>query len=205
MTTHKPASPCFTPGTLIATARGAVPVETITEGDRVLTADNGLQPVAWVGNRTLNLAEIRLQEELTPILIKAGALADGRPERDMIVSPKHRFLVTWVNAKGGKDEVLVSADKLIDHRGVKPVNVLGVTYLHLLFENHQVILADGAWAESFRPDPKTWQGIGNGQRIEIEEIFAEARNGGLEKLANPARAIDERPLWKQRMRLGARR
>lgn len=97
------------------------------------------------------------------------------------------------------------ADKLIDHRGIKPVHALGVTYIHLLFEHHQVVLADAAWAESFRPDATTWNKIGNAQRLEIEALFPEAREGGLERLSNPARPLDDRPLYKRRMDKAAQR
>lgn len=193
------ASPCFTPGTRIATARGWTPIEQISHGDRLLTADNGLRPVVWIGKRHLTRGEIGTNDELRPILVRAGALGDRRPDRDMIVSPKHRFMVRRANAHGVWEEVLMPADKLIDHNGIKPVEALGVTYIHLLCEHHQVLLADGAWAESFRPDASTWQKIGNAQRLEIEALFPEARNGGLERLADPARPLDDRPLYKQRM------
>ena len=48
--------PCFTPGALIETEDGQVPVEDIRPGDMVMTIDNGLQPVRWVGQRVESLA-----------------------------------------------------------------------------------------------------------------------------------------------------
>ena len=199
MARTKTTSPCFTPGTRIATARGWTPIEDIREGDRLLTADNGLRPVVWIGRRRIPRAELLRSDELMPVLIQAGALGEGRPDRAMIVSPKHRFVVDHVNAHGAREEVLMAADRLINHGSIKPVAALGVTYIHLLCEQHQVLLADGACAESFRPDASTWQRIGTAQRLEIEALFPEARDGGLERLSDPARPLDDRPLWKQRM------
>ncbi len=193
------ASPCFTPGALIATGRGMTPVEELKPGDRVLTADNGLQPIVWIGRKTLRHPSEALREELRPVLIKAGALGGERPTRDIIVSPKHRFVVSWLKVDGRKEELLVAADRLINHTTIRPVTVLGVTYFHLLFERHQVILAEGAWTESFLPEPETWQRIGTAQRCEIEALFPEARTQGLHRLADPARPLDARPLWKRRM------
>ncbi|MDJ1008115.1 MAG: Hint domain-containing protein [Paracoccaceae bacterium] len=190
-----PTTPCFTPGTLIATARGLRPVETIRPGDRVVTRDDGLREVFWVGRRVLSFAELRRSDEFRPILIAQGALGGGQPVRDMLVSPRHRFLLL----REGREEVLTPASRLVDGRGIRPVAVLGVSYLHLMFARHQVILADGVWTESFRPDGASWVGLANAQRLEIEALFPEIRTRGLDRLARPARELDDGPLWKRRM------
>ncbi|MFN6977544.1 MAG: Hint domain-containing protein, partial [Gemmobacter sp.] len=41
--------PCFTPGTLIATPRGERPIEDLKAGDKVITRDNGIQEIRWIG------------------------------------------------------------------------------------------------------------------------------------------------------------
>jgi len=187
-------TPCFTPGTLVATARGPAPVETLRPGDRVVTRDDGLCEVLWIGRRTVTFAELGRSEEFRPVLIAEGALGNGGPRQNMFVSPRHRFLMM----RGG-EEVLTPAHRLVDGRGVRPVAVLGVSYLHLLFARHQVILADGVWTESFRPGAAVWAGLGNSQRIEIETLFPEIRTGALYRLSRPARALDDMPLWRQRM------
>lgn len=196
---HPATTPCFTPGTRIATAKGLRAVETIRPGDRVVTRDDGLREVLWVGRRTLPFAALRGASEFRPVLIRAGALGGGVPRRDMLVSPRHRFLLTRDDAVGVRGEVLTPADRMIDGRGVFVARVLGVSYLHLLFARHQVILADGAWTESFRPDATAWAGLGNAQRIEIAALFPEIAEKGLYRLSRPARALDDRPLWQRRM------
>lgn len=189
-----PTTPCFTPGTRIATARGHRAIETLKPGDRVVTRDNGLAEILWIGRRTLSFGEIGRSEEFRPVLLRRGALGPDRPSRDMMVSPRHRFL-----RQVGTEEVLIQAARLVDWRGILPVPVLGVTYLHLLFARHQVILADGAWTESFRPDVVARAGLSNGQRLEIEALFPELRSTGLYRLTRPARPLDAEPLWKRRM------
>lgn len=191
-------TPCFTPGTLIATGRGLRPVERISPGEKVVTRDDGLREVLWIGRRTLSFAEIARAEEFRPVLVRQSALGGGRPHRDMIVSPRHRFLMAG-SSDGTREEVLTQAVRLVDWRGILPVRVLGVTYLHLLFARHQVILADGAWTESFRPGPTEWRGLGHGQRLEIESLFPELATGAAYRLTRPARTLDDRPLWKRRM------
>ena len=85
--------PCFTPGTLIATPRGETPVEELEAGDRVITRDNGIQEIRWIGAETLDCEGAAPDPHLRPVLIRAGALGNGLPERDMLVSPNHRMLV----------------------------------------------------------------------------------------------------------------
>ncbi|MGO4914895.1 Hint domain-containing protein [Pseudogemmobacter sp. W21_MBD1_M6] len=167
------AVPCFTPGTIIKTFKGEVAVETLQPGDRVLTRDHGFQPVRWVGQRDLGAADLVRHPELNPIRISAGALGNGLPLREMRVSPQHRMLVAnertqlWM----GEDEVLAAAKHLTHVAGVDALTTLGVTYIHVMFDSHQIISADGCWTESFQPGDKTLEGMDAGQRRELLTIF----------------------------------
>lgn len=144
---------CFTPGTLITTLKGQVPVEQIQVGQQVFTRDNGYQTVRWIGTRTLDAAELAAVPAFQPILLRAGSLAPGVPERDMMVSPQHRMLVENVATQLllGQDEVLVKAKHLLHKAGVERVCPDSVTYVHIMFDQHEIILADNAWTESFQP------------------------------------------------------
>jgi len=169
--------PCFTPGSRIATPRGEVLVENLQVGDKIITRDNGIQEIRWVGCKTMNHAELRRAPHLRPILIKAGSLGDGLPERDMLVSPQHRMLVAndRTSLYFEESEVLVAAKHLVNHNGVQWMDTLRTTYIHFMFDRHEVVLADGAWTESFQPGDVTLDGMGNAQRNEIFEIFPELR------------------------------
>ena len=166
---------CFTPGTMIATPKGERRVETLQAGDRVITRDNGIQEIQWLGHRGVLGTELRRKPHLKPILIKAGALGNGLPERDTLVSPNHRVLVASDKTAlyFEEREVLVAAKHLIGLEGVRVGEVTSTKYIHVMFAQHEVILSNGAWTESFQPGDYSLQGIGNAQRNEIIELFPE--------------------------------
>ncbi|MEM9970941.1 MAG: Hint domain-containing protein, partial [Pseudomonadota bacterium] len=168
--------PCFTPGTRIATMTGEKPVEELAVGDRVITRDNGAQEVRWIGSKSLSGMQMAAAPQLQPILIRKGALGNGLPERDMLVSPQHRVLVNTprVGMIFNEPEVLVAAKHLIDaEAGIVRVVPSETTYVHMMFDHHEVVLSDGAWTESFQPGDLAMAGITEGQRAEIEELFPE--------------------------------
>jgi len=167
--------PCFTPGTRIATPRGELLVEELEVGDRVITRDNGIQEIRWLGARRLNGLELALADHLQPVLIRKGALGGGLPERDMMVSPNHRLLIANDRtALYFEDrEVLVAAKHLVGMEGVERITRSAVTYIHFMFDQHEVVLSDGAWTESFQPGDLTLRGMDGDQRRELLELFPE--------------------------------
>ncbi|SMX34996.1 Hint domain-containing protein [Actibacterium lipolyticum] len=172
----KPGSqvvPCFTPGTMIATIKGERPAEDLREGDKVITRDNGIQEIRWAGKKTLNGKELTLDHHLKPVLIREGALGQGLPERDMLVSPDHRLLVA--NDKTAlhfdEREVLVAAKHLVNNRGIEVKNAHSATYIHFLFDRHEVVLSNGAWSESFQPGTQSLAGMGKEHQDEILDLF----------------------------------
>ncbi len=169
--------PCFTPGTLIATPKGERPVEDLQPGDRVITRDNGIQEIRWVGQKALDYKALSASPHLKPILIQKGSLGNGLPERDMMVSPNHRVLVANERTALYFDEheVLVSAKHLVNNRGVHEVACIGTAYIHFMFDNHEVVLSNGSWTESFQPGDYTLKGMGNAQRSEIFDLFPELK------------------------------
>lgn len=167
--------PCFTPGTRIVTRRGEVAVETLVAGDEVLTLDGGFRPLVWTGKRDLSAADLLAQPALRPIRIAAGSLGNGLPVRDMLVSPQHRMLMAGHRAEMlfGDAEVLVAAKHLVGMAGVEPVLRRGVTYVHIMFDRHEIVCADGAWSESFQPSRRMVGGMGAAQAAEILALFPE--------------------------------
>ena len=169
--------PCFTPGTLIATPKGEVPVEELRAGDKVITRDNGIQEIRWKGEKALSGQELRLNSHLQPVLVKAHSLGNGLPERDMLVSPNHRLLVANDRTQLYFDEheVLVAAKHLVGNPGIHAIEAIGTTYIHFMCDQHEVVLSNGAWTESFQPGDYTLKGMGNAQRNEIFELFPELK------------------------------
>lgn len=140
----------FTRGTNITMASGAqTPIEQLKIGDTVLTRDDGPQKVRWIGNST-----VRAIGEFAPICIRAGTLHN---ENDLVVSPDHRlFIYQRSDALGaGRHEVLVRARHLVNGGSVVQQDGGFVDYFQLLFDQHQIIYAEGIAAETLLIDTRT--------------------------------------------------
>lgn len=184
--------PCFTPGTLIATPRGRVPIETLAVGDRVRTKGHGAQPIRWLGRVTLDARRLAEAPQLRPIRLRAGALGRGLPDRDMLLSPQHRLLVGGWRAElhFGESECLIAACHLVNRHSIAPAwDVDTVTYIHLLFDRHEIVFADGLAAESFLPGPMTLGALPPPAREELLALFPD--------LAAHAPLRAARPLMKE--------
>lgn len=183
-------SPCFTPGSLIATHRGEVPIQHLAVGDRVITRDNGVQVVRWVGKTQMQIQDFQAAPHLLPVFLRQGSLGRGLPERDMMVSPNHRILVTnaRTSLRFAEREVLVAA-KHLTSAGVHTVQSSGTTYIHFMCDRHEVVLVDGIWTESFHPDDQSLKSIGNAQRLELYEVFPDLKTEAGRAAFGPARHL----------------
>ena len=170
--------PCFTPGTVIATPTGEKRVEDLAVGDRVLTRDNGLQDIRWIGSSHLTARDLETAPDLRPILIRSGALDHGLPEKDIVVSPWHKVLIQSQSTRAffDENEVLAAAGDLTDVDGVDVAELADVTYVHFMFDRHEVVLSNGFWSESLRPDDDVIASMGLKQRREIFQLFPELRD-----------------------------
>ncbi|SPJ26743.1 Hint domain-containing protein [Falsiruegeria mediterranea] len=159
--------PCFVSGTMIRTPDGERPVERLALGQLVDTQDHGPQPLRWIGRRT-----VRAQGDLAPIRILAGTFG---AHRDLLVSPQHRVLVrdSLAELLFGEGEVLVAAKDLVNDHSVTRIEGRAVTYVHLMFDQHQVIYSEGLPTESFLPGPQTTELFEQPIVDEICAIFPE--------------------------------
>ena len=165
--------PCFTRGAMIATSNGSIPVEHLRVGDLVQTADNGLQPIRWIGLRRLNQADLNARPNLRPVLLQPGCLGNSRP---LLVSPQHRFVTQdpGLAEKLATDELFIRAKFLTETPRFKARIAHGkrsVTYIHLMFDRHQVIFADGVATESLYPGPQMLRSLDADALAELQEIF----------------------------------
>lgn len=181
--------PCFTPGTVIATPKGERSVETLSVGDRVLTRDNGLQEIRWIGSSKLSSKDLEASPDLRPILIKSGALEHGLPESDILVSPWHSVLIQSASIRTffDENEVLATAANLTGLDGVDVVDASEVTYIHFMFDRHEVVLSNGFWSESLRPDEAVLASMGVAQRNQILKLFPDLQNVEGQKAYQSAR------------------
>jgi hypothetical protein len=183
---------CFARGTLILTLRGEVPVETLQQGDRVLTMDNGYQAIRWIGSRRIDAASLAARPSLRPIRIRAGVLGKGYPETDLTVSPQHRVLLRSRIAQRmfGEAEVLVAAKKLLDMPGIEVVEEAdGVEYWHFMMDRHEIVFSNGAPTESLLPGPEALKTLPAEALQEIYEIFPELMDMAPDQPSRTARLV----------------
>lgn len=132
---------CVVRGTLIRTPAGEVPVETLSIGDAVITAEGLSRPVKWIGKRGYAKAFIRRNPNIAPILFSRGVLGENAPASDLAVSPEHGIYV---------DGVLVPAKLLVNGDTIRPVlDVESVEYFHVELETPDVLWTNGARTESY--------------------------------------------------------
>jgi hypothetical protein len=134
---------CYLRGTNILTPTGEKPVQTLQPGDLVTTLSGQHRPLRWIGfGRTLVTPANR--DRATPVVVRRGALADGVPHRDLYITRGHSLYL---------DGVLIPVEELINHRTIAWVESAQVVeYYHLELDDHDVIIAEGAAAESYRED-----------------------------------------------------
>ena len=129
-------------------------IEDLRESDTVQTKDNGLQPLRWIGKRRMTGARLFAMPKLRPIRISSGALGVDRPDEDLLVSPEHRMLIKGSVAQSlfNTSEVLVTAKDLINGTTITvDMQLREVTYIHVLLDEHQILMANGLESESFHP------------------------------------------------------
>ncbi|MCB2092813.1 MAG: Hint domain-containing protein [Rhodobacteraceae bacterium] len=190
---------CFTPGTTLETPEGPRLIEDIRAGDRICTKDDGAQEVLWTGQRRMTGARLYAMPHLRPIRIRAGAMGEDRPDRDLIVSPEHRMLVKTPSAMSlfNQPEVLVAARDLVDgHLIVTETGIREVSYIHVMTERHQIVWANGLETESFHPANACLDMIDAAQRANLLDLMPEIaedpyRYGGYARrnLTTPEAAI----------------
>ncbi|MGJ8611667.1 MAG: Hint domain-containing protein [Octadecabacter sp.] len=140
----------FARGTHITLASGVqVPIEDLAIGDRVLTRDSGPQAIRWIGDTTL-----RAVGDYAPVVIKEGALFNTR---DLVLSPDHRLFIYQRQDRigAGRSEVLVKVRHLINDDTVYQQDGGFVDYFQILFDDHQIIYAEGIAAETLLVDART--------------------------------------------------
>ena len=165
---------CFVGGTRIMTAQGEKDVADLRIGDLVLTRDNGMQPIRWIGRQSFDTAFLAGQPKARPVCIKADTLGRGMPRRDLRVSQQHRMLIQSraVEALIGKSEALVAAKKLTGLKGVEIDNsCTPLEYVHFLFDRHELVLADGAWSESLFIGPQVWTHMDSETKAEFRLLM----------------------------------
>jgi hypothetical protein len=162
---------CFLAGTHIATPDGEVPVERLAAGDRVLTQRGAARPIIWIGTGRVPATRGR-RSAATPVIVRKGALAGNVPNRDLRITKAHALFL---------DGVLVPIEFLVNHRTILwDDHAQEVSIYHIELDTHDVLLANGAPAESYRDDGNRWlfQNANTGWGLPPQKPCAPVLTGG---------------------------
>ena len=162
---------CFCAGTLIRTPGGDVPIESLAIGDLVVTHSGTTRPIVWIGVGQVSVSRGR-RSVATPVIIHKGALADNQPHRDLHVTRAHGVFI---------DDVLIPIEFLINHRSIIWDDQAQDLWLyHIELQGHDVLLANGAPAESYRDDGNRslFQNAGSGRGLPPQPPCAPVVTGG---------------------------
>lgn len=160
--------PCFVAGTQIDTGQGTMAVEDLEVGTEIMTRDHGLQPLRWIGFST-RLATGRS----APVVFAENALGDHGA---IAVSQNHRVLISSDLAEllFGQSEVLVKAKYLVNDTTIR-LRADGqlITYVHLLFDAHEILCGNGLESESYHPGAETLEAFDVDTRNEVLELMTD--------------------------------
>ncbi|MCO4848208.1 MAG: Hint domain-containing protein [Yoonia sp.] len=168
--TPTPPPVCFVTGTLIDTAKGRIPVEALRVGDEVLTLDHGLQPV-----RAISCEKFRATGDYAPIRFEVGAIDNTEP---LLVSPQHRiYLAGWLaELYFAEESILVPAIGLVNDTTIRRMPGGQVAYVHLLFDQHEIVWGAGALSESFFAEKTKFEtDLANPTQAELFRLFPDLR------------------------------
>jgi Hint domain-containing protein len=137
-----PLAICFAKDTRIATPTGETAVDALSIGDTIINSDGTCVAVKWIGCQTVH--KLFSGPRMQPVRIRAGILGDDLPHSDLIVTADHGMII---------DGLVINASALVNGTTIDFVRMSElpdqVTYYHIETENHDIILANGARAETF--------------------------------------------------------
>jgi len=132
---------CYRLGTHIRTKSGDRLIEELAIGDELMTLSGAIRPIRWIGRIRHSQFFAAGNRDVQPVRICAGALAHDVPLRDLWVSPDHAMLV---------DGMLIPARSLVNGLTIwQDETPQDVTYIHVEFETHDLIYAEGAVSETY--------------------------------------------------------
>jgi hypothetical protein len=189
--------PCFLRGTAIRTPSGEIPVEELRTGDLVETVCGTAVPIKWIGRQVYKKSGSSWPKSVMPIRIVRGTLDEHTPHKDLYLSPQHALFLNGV---------LIPAKELVNGRSIAPAvpdEREKIEYFHIMLASHEVILAEGAPAETFRPENTDYEGFAN--FIEYERLYPEEPWPVMAAFAPVVSCDSGRAHLKALLRLGASR
>ncbi len=145
---------CFLRGTCIKTPTDEVCIEDLLPGDLVETVRGEAREIKWIGHSVYKRS-CQAWDSVTPIRVARHALRERTPHRDLYLSPGHALFI---------DGVLIRAKDLVNGISIAPVfptDTETIEYFHIILDSHDVILAEGAPAETFQLQERNHEDFSN--------------------------------------------
>ncbi len=138
-------------GTLIATQDGPVAIEDLQPGMMLRTADNGFQPVLWIGSMTIVPHIPRHAKTICTLMrVTADSLGLNRPMPDLMLAPGARMLHRPTR---DQQAILSPLQNHCDGESIIRISPpTPVSVFHLAFARQQIIYANGLEIESYHPE-----------------------------------------------------
>lgn len=162
---------CFCVDTLILTPSGEHRVQHLAIGDTVVTASGTMRRIVWIGTGSV-LATRGRRGAATPVIVRRGALGDNVPNRDLRLTKGHALYL---------EGALIPVEYLVNHRTIEwDDRAVEVELYHIELETHDVLVANGASAESYRDDGNRWlfRNANTSWGATVQEPYAAVLTGG---------------------------
>ena len=127
--------------------------------------------MSWIGHGCVQATRGQ-RTPATPVIVRKGALADNVPHHDLRVTKGHSLYI---------DGVLIPVEELINHRSIHwDDRAQEAEIYHIELETHDVLIANGAPAESYRDDGNRWlfRNANSGWHLPPQEPCAPLLTGG---------------------------
>ncbi len=188
---------CLVAGTAVLTPSGEVAVETLREGDPIVTP-SGVARLRWTGRTVVPLSRHKRPEEAAPIHFEPGCIAPGVPHRALRLSPDHALFL---------DGALVQAQALVNGASIRrEVSSRDIAYHHLELDRHDLMFAEGAACETYLDTGNRGVFDGEAGVRPLHADFSAGHDGGGAcgplLLAGPSLAARHRRLRERARRLG---
>lgn len=165
---------CIVGGTLIDTPKGPIPIDELQAGDEVITRKGGTSRIHWIGETEFNASDMAARPETRPVQVPQGALGDGMPCADLLVSQRMHLHLnrSLPHQPFGPDAGPICAEALV-HMGLARQlgGLRSVTYFHILLDTHDMVLANGQWVETLHPGPRGLGSLDAQHQNDLMDIF----------------------------------
>lgn len=163
-------APAFIQGTTLMTDEGPQAVDWLRAGDKLITRDHGFQPILWAG-RTVVPANSPCP---SPIRFSAGCAGPNIPEQDFRLPAEHRILLksSQIELLFGCTEAFAPASAITNGHNISTTQIdYAASHFHILFAQHEIVMVEDIWVESFFPDQAALAALSPEQKTHIQRLL----------------------------------